>query len=74
MGTTINGAFVEEILSDKVDHFVDENIIKRNFRGKKVLNPQKLNDNHQILLPYSKSNKGILNKFKSNYKGEFFLI
>ena len=30
MGTTINGAFVEEILSDKVDHFVDENIIIEN--------------------------------------------
>ena len=76
MGTTVNSAFVDEILFDKIKFFIDENLSnKKNiFRGKKVVHPNKLSKNHNIILPYTVSNKSILNKFKNIYKGKFFLI
>ena len=76
LGTTINAAFVDEILSNKIKMFIDEQASNMNsfFRKKKIIHPHKLKENNYIILPYEKKNKLILKKFKNKYSGNFYLI
>ena len=75
MGTTINAAFVEEILKKNIYLFTDEQVNNKNiFRNKKVIHPNKLKNNDEIILPYDKKNKKILGKFRKKYNGNFYLI
>ena len=75
MGTTVNAAFVEEILKKRVKFFVDEKVSKKEilFRNKKVISPKKLEKNDYTILPYI-NNKFLLKKFKKKYKGNFYLL
>jgi len=75
MGTTVNAAFVEEILKKRIKFFVDEKISKKEilFRNKKVINPEKLEKNDYTILPYE-NNKFLLKKFQKKYKGNFYLL
>jgi len=75
MGSTINAAFVDEILKSKVKFFIDENCIsKKKFRNKAVLHPINNKKNDFIILPYNYKNMNILNNFKKKYKGMFNLV
>ena len=76
LGTTVNAAFVDEILSKKINFFVDEQNFKVNslFRGKKVIHPKKITCKKSTILPYGRDNKFIINYFKKQYKGNYFLI
>jgi hypothetical protein len=60
-GTTVNAAFVEEIMGERVLYFLDENPSKigRPFRGKNVLHPKEISENNHIILPYGKLGKKI---------------
>ena len=76
LGTTVNAAFVDEILSKKIIFFVDEQgfKIKNLFRGKAVFHPKKLINKNITILNYGKQNKFILNNFKNKYRGQYYLI
>jgi len=76
LGTTVNAAFVDEILSKKIIFFIDEQKFKINnlFRGKKVIHPKKLINKDVTILPYGEKNKFILDNFKKQYKGNYYLI
>ena len=76
LGTTVNAAFIDEILDSKIQFFVDENpsIIGKNFREKKVLHPKDLGSEQLTILPYGKSNLSIRNRFQKLYDGTFTII
>ncbi len=75
LGSTINAAFVHEILKKNVIFFVDEQLKNKNlFRNKLIIHPNRLKNEDEIILPFDKKNKLILNKFKKNYKGKFYLV
>ncbi|PPR41474.1 MAG: hypothetical protein CFH22_00506 [Alphaproteobacteria bacterium MarineAlpha5_Bin12] len=75
MGSTINAAFVHEILKKNVIFFTDEQLKNKNlFRNKAIVHPKKLKNDDEIILPYDKKNMALLNKFKSKYKGNFNLV
>jgi len=75
LGTTINAAFVDEIIGHKINYFVDENIIKgKKFRGKNVVHPKDLDNSISTILPYGKSGLKIKERFQKLYKGKYNLI
>tara|TARA_B100000965_G_C19550618_1_gene739823 strand:+ start:50 stop:1090 length:1041 start_codon:yes stop_codon:yes gene_type:complete len=75
LGTTINAAFIHEILKKNIVFFTDEQLKNKNsFRNKLIIHPKKLKNDDEIILPYDKKNKLILNTFKNKYKGKFYLI
>ena len=76
LGTTVNAAFVEEIMGDRVLYFLDENPSKigRPFRGKNVLHPKEISENNHIILPYGKSGKKIRERIKKICGGTFSVI
>jgi len=76
LGTTVNAAYVDEVLQERIMFFLDENPEKIGtiFRGKKVLHPNQLTQNHHTILPYGESGRMIKKSFKSLYQGLFTLI
>jgi len=76
LGTTVNAAYVDEVLQERIMFFLDENPEKigTTFRGKKVLHPAQLNHNHHTILPYGVSGWMIEEKFKGLYKGSFTVV
>jgi len=75
LGTTINAAFVDEIIGHKINYFVDENIIReKTFRGKKVVHPKDLDNSISTILPYGESGLKIKKRFQKLYKGKYNLI
>ena len=76
LGTTVNAAFVDEIIGEKIDFFIDENDGKgkRIFRKKRVVNPRELDAKTKIILPYGESGIKIKERFENNYKGIYILI
>lgn len=76
LGTTVNAAFVDEIIGDKIEYFVDENPSKaeKNFRGKKVLHPKDLNVENHTILPHGESGIKIKERFEKLYKGTFTVV
>ena len=76
LGTTVNAAFVDEVMGERIEYFVDENLLNRGkfFRGKHVVHPNSLNKNHRTILPYGQSGLSIKERFNSLYQGEFILI
>ena len=76
LGTTVNAAFVDEILGDSIKLFVDENPSKIGevFRGKNVIHPTDLNDINHTLLPYGESGLKIKEHFENLYEGMFTVV
>jgi len=76
LGTTVNAAFVDEIIGRRIHFFVDENLSKpdKKFRGKNIAHPNDLNDTSHTILPYGKSGIKIQERFENLYKGTFTVI
>lgn len=76
LGTTINAAFCDSILRDRVRSFVDENPCKKDilFRGKDVVHPINLNSKDRVLIPYGNFAMNIQEKFTAIYQGEFICV
>ena len=76
LGTTINACFINYILCDKIQFFIDENPSKvgKSFQNKAVFHPHSLDEHANIIIPYGESSKVILQKFNSKYKGHFIAI
>lgn len=75
LGTTISAAFVESVLRDRIQYFVDENVsrLRYNFRGKKVIHPRSMDKSDSLIIPYGPSNKGIKQRFSKNYNLKQFV-
>lgn len=76
LGTTIDAAFVEHCLGNRISFFVDENPKKAgtNFHGKPVIHPNQLTDKHHTILPYGKSGTMIKKRFMTSYQGMFSIV
>ena len=76
LGTTVNAAFVDEIIGKRIHFFVDENLSKpdKKFRGKNVAHPKDLNDTSHTILPYGDSGIKIQERFEKLYKGTFSVV
>ena len=76
LGTTVNAAFVDEIIGRRIHFFVDENLSKsdKKFRGKNVAHPKDLNDTSHTILPYGESGNKIRERFEKLYKGTFMVV
>ena len=76
LGTTVNAAFVDEIIGKRIHFFVDENLSKpdKKFRGKNVAHPKDLNDTSHTILPYGESGNKIRERFEKLYKGTFAVV
>ena len=76
LGTTINAAYVDEVLRDRIWCFLDENLEKIGtmFRGKNVLNPKQLTREQDTILPYGETGHMIEKRFKRLYKGVFSVV
>ena len=71
LGTTTIAAFVDSVLGDRIQFFVDENINNEDggarFRGKRVVSPVSLDKSAHIILPYGVANQGIKKRFCRDY-------
>ena len=75
LGTTVTAAFVDEIIGERIEFFVDEEPkTKKIFRGKKVIHPKDLNESNHTILPYGKSGIKIQERFQSMYNGSFGVL
>ena len=71
LGTTTVAAFIDSLLGNQIEFFVDENIYSKEggmrFRGKKVISPTALEKTARIILPYGFANQGIKKRFCREY-------
>ena len=76
LGTTVNAAFVDEILGDRIKFFVDENVsrVGELFRGKNVIHPKNLSLKNNTILPFGKFGGKIKSRFEKLYKGSFTVV
>jgi hypothetical protein len=76
LGTTVNAAFVDEIIGKRTHFFVDESLsnLDKKFRGKNVAHPSDLNDTSHTILPYGDSGIKIQERFEKLYKGTFSVV
>ena len=76
LGTTVNASYVDEILQERIECFLDENPRKTGttFRGKKVLHPSQLTHNQHTILPYGESGRMIEKRFRELYQGSFTVV
>ena len=76
LGTTVNAAFVDEIMEGKIKFFVDENLSesKSTFRAKKVFSPKVLNSTNHTILPFGESGIKIQERFEKLYGGRYTVV
>ena len=76
LGTTVNAAFVDEIIGKRIQFFLDENLtkIKETFRGKNILHPKHLNGKNLTILPYGESGLKIQERFEKLYCGRYTVV
>ena len=76
LGTTVNAAFIDEVIKKNITHFLDENVKSKNkfFRGKKIQHPKKLKKTNNVIFPYVNSENAMLKRFRNTYKGHFITI
>ena len=71
LGTTTIAAFVDIVLGQRIQFFVDENISgfegDTRFRGKRVISPVSLNKSVHLILPYGLANESIRKRFERDY-------
>lgn len=66
LGTTLNAAFVDEIMKESVLYFLDENPKWGNnrFREKEVIHPKEELNSLQVIIPYGEQNDKIFERIK----------
>lgn len=76
LGTTMSAAFVDEIIGERIQFFVDENLSKigGTFRGKKIVHPKNLNDTNHTILPFGRTGIMIQERFEKLYNGIFIIV
>ncbi|MCP4265451.1 MAG: class I SAM-dependent methyltransferase [Candidatus Brocadiaceae bacterium] len=76
LGTTVNAAFADSILGDKINFITDENYnrTESQFRGKEVLHPSSLASSDLVIIPYGEPNQQIKERFEKRYKGQFVAL
>jgi SAM-dependent methyltransferase len=76
LGTTMGAAFVDEIIGERIQFFVDENLSNfgETFRGKKIVHPENLNDTNHTILPFGKTGLMIQERFEKLYSGIFTVV
>lgn len=76
LGSTLNAAFVDEIIRKKLLYFIDENpkVMNSLFRGKNVIHPKDEIQSIQTILPYGEQNNTILERIKSTPYNRYKLI
>lgn len=76
LGTTINAAFINSVLDNKVDFFVDENLDKVDslFYNKKVIHPDSLDESDITVIPYGETGHKINERFTNKYRGRFVCV
>ncbi len=78
LGTTTTAAFVESVLGNRIEFFVDENMKSKNesrrFRGKPVINPALLDSSVHLILPYGPANGSIKKRFSREYQLKSFKL
>jgi len=76
LGTTINAAFINSIIGDKVSSFIDEHPKKigQYFYDKKIIHPSELTDSDIVLISYKDSGNKIKERLSHQYNGEYVLL
>ena len=76
LGTTMSAAFVDEVIGERIQFFVDENLSKigGTFRGKKIVHPKNLNDTNHTILPFGRTGIMIQERFEKLYNGIFIIV
>lgn len=76
LGTTVNAAFIDSLLNNKMKAFVDENEEKvgRQLRSKPVAHPRSLGKEDFVVIPYGKSGQWIQERMEKEYTGNFLCI
>lgn len=72
-GTTVNSAFLHELLKKKIKYFIDENKTKNSFRNLKVVKPKKGKINLDVIIPFDEK-KIFLQKLKKKYNSNFIYV
>jgi len=73
LGTTVNAAFVHEILKNKISFFLDENNDKKTFRNLRVFNPKNLKSSFDSIVPLIEK-KNFVQKLKKKYNNNYLLV
>ena len=73
LGTTVNAAFVDSILKDRIAYFSDENpaAVGTRFRGKNVVHPSTVPKSDLMIMPYGEGGPGIAKRFSVSYEGRY---
>jgi SAM-dependent methyltransferase len=73
LGTTINAAFVDSILKDRIAYFSDENpaAVGTRFRGKNVVHPSTVPKSDLMIMPYGEGGPRIVKRFSRSYEGRY---
>jgi len=76
LGTTIEAGFVYHLIPDRVLCFVDENPLKigSSFQGKPVIHPSELSEESNCIVPMGKQAKGLLDRLKQEFHGNYYLV
>ncbi len=76
LGTTIEASFVYHQFPGRVMYFVDENPMKIGgyFQGKPVIHPSELLEDSICIVPMGKHAKGLLERLKKEFNGNFVLV
>lgn len=76
LGTTIEAAFANTRLGDRLAIFVDENPLKvgTSFGGKPVIHPKDLRRGDQVLLPMGEAGREISERLTRRYAGNFVCV
>ena len=76
LGTTVNAAFVDAVLGDRLMVFADENEnrIGTTFRGKPVIHPASLKNDTKMLLPFGQSSEQIKSHMAEITKAELIAL
>jgi SAM-dependent methyltransferase len=70
-GTTVNAAFVDEVVKNRISCFADENIKAKQFRRKSVVEACSLTEQHNVLFPYDQA---LLQKVRGRATCRFTMI
>lgn len=76
LGTTIDAAFADYCLGNRVAFFVDENPKKvgTTFHGKPVLHPESIQNGDLVVIPMGIAGDSIRSRFANRYSGSYVCI
>jgi len=76
LGTTIDAAFVADVLGRAAGDFLDESPFEHgaSFHGHPIRHPRSLNEGESTILPLGEAATAALDRFRSEYRGRFVLV